>query len=236
MEVDLPDVLAEVTAQFARYEKALVSNDVAVLDELFRADARTLRYGIGENLYGYDAITAFRAARSPAGLMRRTAKTVITSYGRDTAVASTLFYRDSAPGRSDARCRHGCGSPRAGKSLPPMSASSTNRRIEVMSLDDLPAGAPQRPAPEPRRGSARGPRVIESDKVTRAEEFRLQLADEIVRGTLPPGAALDETDIARASRYRARRCARRCASLRPAVWSTRGRIAARWWRGPRSNG
>ncbi len=95
MEVDLPDVLAEVTAQFARYEAALVSNDVAVLDELFRADPRTLRYGIGENLYGYDAIMAFRAARSPVGLMRSTAQTVITSYGRDTAVASTLFYRDA---------------------------------------------------------------------------------------------------------------------------------------------
>ena len=99
MEIDLPDVLAEVTAQFARYEQALVSNDVAVLDELFHRDARTLRYGIGENLYGYDEVTAFRAARSPAGLMRRTARTVITSYGRDTAVASTLFYRDTAPGR-----------------------------------------------------------------------------------------------------------------------------------------
>jgi hypothetical protein len=99
MQVDLPDVLAEVTAQFERYEKALVANDVAVLDDLFRADARTLRYGVAENLYGHDAITAFRAARSPVGLMRRTAKTIITTYGRDTAVASTLFYRDSAPGR-----------------------------------------------------------------------------------------------------------------------------------------
>jgi hypothetical protein len=99
MDVDLPDVLAEVTAQFARYEAALVSNDVAVLDELFRADARTLRYGIGENLYGYDAIMAFRAARSPVGLMRKTAQTLITTYGRDSAVASTLFYRDSATGR-----------------------------------------------------------------------------------------------------------------------------------------
>ena len=68
MEIDLPDVLAEVTAQFARYEKALVSNDVAVLDELFRNDPRTLRYGVGENLYGYEAIMAFRAARSPIGL------------------------------------------------------------------------------------------------------------------------------------------------------------------------
>jgi hypothetical protein len=95
MEVDLPEVLAEVTAQFARYEAALVSNDVAVLDELFRADPRTLRYGIGENLYGYDAIMAFRAGRSPIGLMRSTAQTVITSYGRDSAVASTLFYRDA---------------------------------------------------------------------------------------------------------------------------------------------
>ena len=99
MDIDLPDVLAEVTAQFERYEKALVSNDVAVLDELFRNDACTLRYGIGENLYGYREVTAFRAARSPVGLMRKTAKTLITSYGRDTAVASTLFYRDSAPGR-----------------------------------------------------------------------------------------------------------------------------------------
>jgi hypothetical protein len=99
METDLPEVLAEVTAQFARYEKALVANDVAVLDELFRGDSRTLRYGIAENLYGYDAIMAFRSARSPVGLMRRTDKTVITSYGRDTAVASTLFYRDNAPGK-----------------------------------------------------------------------------------------------------------------------------------------
>jgi Protein of unknown function (DUF3225) len=99
MDIDLPDVLAEVTAQFARYEQALVNNDIAVLGELFRDDPRTLRYGIGENLYGYGAISAFRAARSPVGLGRTTDKTVITTYGRDSAVASTLFYRDSMPGR-----------------------------------------------------------------------------------------------------------------------------------------
>jgi hypothetical protein len=99
MDIDLPEVLAEVSAAFARYEAALVGNDVATLGELFRNDPRTLRYGIGENLYGYDAIQSFRAARSPAGLMRTTARTVITSYGRDTAVASTLFYRDSLPGK-----------------------------------------------------------------------------------------------------------------------------------------
>jgi hypothetical protein len=98
MEVDLPDVLADVTAQFARYEKALVSNDVAVLDELFRDDKRSLRYGVAENLYGHEAIRSFRAARSPIGLGRSTDKTVITTYGRDTAVASTLFYRDAWSG------------------------------------------------------------------------------------------------------------------------------------------
>jgi hypothetical protein len=99
MDVDLPDVLAEVTAQFERYEKALVSNDVAVLDELFRPDRRTLRYGVAENLYGYDEITAFRAARSPVGLGRTTARTLITTYGRDMAVASTLFYREPLAGK-----------------------------------------------------------------------------------------------------------------------------------------
>jgi hypothetical protein len=99
MEIDLPDVVAEVTAQFARYEQALVSNDTKVLGELFRNDPRTLRYGIAENLYGYGEISAFRAARSPVGLMRKTARTVITAYGPDTAVASTLFYRESAQGR-----------------------------------------------------------------------------------------------------------------------------------------
>jgi len=103
MDIDLPDVLAEVTAQFARYEAALVSNDVAVLDELFRNDPRTLRYGINENLYGYEVIMAFRAGRSPVGLMRKTDKTVITTYGRDTAVASTLFYRDVWSGKKVGR-------------------------------------------------------------------------------------------------------------------------------------
>ncbi len=97
IEVDLPDVVAEVSAAFATYEKALTSNDVAALDALFHKDSRTIRYGIGENLYGYDAIAAFRAARSPAGLMRDLSKTVITAYGRDTAVASTLFHR--SPGK-----------------------------------------------------------------------------------------------------------------------------------------
>ena len=99
MQIDLPDVLAEVTAAFQRYEAALVSNDIAVLDELFRDDNKTLRYGIGENLYGYMEIKAFRSGRSPLNLTRDLAKTLITTYGRDAAVASTLFRRAAAPGK-----------------------------------------------------------------------------------------------------------------------------------------
>ncbi|AXK80881.1 oxalurate catabolism protein HpxZ [Pseudolabrys taiwanensis] len=99
MEIDLPEVVAEVKAAFDSYEKALVTNDVDTLDASFRKDARTIRYGATENLYGYAEIAAFRAARSPVALGRTLSKTVITTYGRDFAVASTLYERPSAPGR-----------------------------------------------------------------------------------------------------------------------------------------
>ena len=99
MEIDLPEVVAEVRAAFECYERALVTNDVATLDELFHKDARTIRYGVGEILYGHAEIAAFRSARSPAGLMRTRSQTVITAYGRDFAVASTLFHRELASGR-----------------------------------------------------------------------------------------------------------------------------------------
>ena len=93
MQVNLPEVLAEVHAVFARYEAALVSNDVAVLDELFWNDPLTIRYGATENLYGYAQIQAFRAARPSQGLARELQSTVITSYGRDFATANTEFRR-----------------------------------------------------------------------------------------------------------------------------------------------
>jgi len=99
MEIDLPEVVAEVRREFMRYEQALVTNDVATLDAIFRDDPRAIRYGGAENLYGYDAIRDFRAARSPAGLERTLAQTVITAYGRDVAVASTLFRRPTQPGK-----------------------------------------------------------------------------------------------------------------------------------------
>jgi hypothetical protein len=99
MDVDLPDVVAEVSAAFERYEKALVTNDIPVLDELFRMDDRTIRYGIAENLYGHTEVAAFRAGRLPVNLMRSRSRTVITTYGRDYAVAATLFHRESLPGK-----------------------------------------------------------------------------------------------------------------------------------------
>ncbi|MFI5011111.1 MAG: oxalurate catabolism protein HpxZ [Hyphomicrobiales bacterium] len=98
MEINLPDVVAEVEAMFARYEEALVGNDVAALDEMFWASDRTIRYGVTENLHGHAEIAAFRAARSAHGLARTLDRTVITTYGRDMATASTLYRRETQPG------------------------------------------------------------------------------------------------------------------------------------------
>ncbi|GAA5232301.1 oxalurate catabolism protein HpxZ [Verticiella sediminum] len=99
MQINLPEVLAEVTEQFARYERALTGNDVAVLDELFWNSPHTLRYGAAENLYGYDEIQAFRAARPSQGLAREVVRTAITTYGRDYATTNIEFERNGRIGR-----------------------------------------------------------------------------------------------------------------------------------------
>lgn len=93
MEINIPEVVAEVTAAFERYEQALVSNDIAVLDELFWQSPHTIRYGVTENLYGYDAIAKFRKNRSATNLERTLMNTVITTYGRNFATANTEFQR-----------------------------------------------------------------------------------------------------------------------------------------------
>ena len=94
MQINLPDIVSEVSAAFARYEDALVNNRVEVLDELFWTSPLTVRYGAAENLYGIDEIRAFRQARPSAGLARTLRRTVITTYGRDHATAMTEFFRD----------------------------------------------------------------------------------------------------------------------------------------------
>jgi len=96
MTINLPAILAEVTAAFARYEQALVSNDVTVLDELFWNSPHTLRYGVTENLHGYEAIQAFRAGRPAQGLARTLENTVITTYGKEFATTNTEFRREGS--------------------------------------------------------------------------------------------------------------------------------------------
>jgi hypothetical protein len=99
MDIDIPEVLAEVEKAFARYERALVTNDIAELDALFWKSPHTLRYGATENLYGYDEIAAFRARRPATNLARELQKTVITTYGRDFATANAEFKRSTGMGR-----------------------------------------------------------------------------------------------------------------------------------------
>jgi hypothetical protein len=93
MIVNDPAVLAEVTKVFERYEAALLSNDVEALDAFFWKSPLTLRYGVGERLYGYEAIAAFRLARPGGSPQRTLGKTVITTFGTDFATANTEFHR-----------------------------------------------------------------------------------------------------------------------------------------------
>jgi hypothetical protein len=96
LPINLPEVVAEVTAAFDRYEDALVNNKVDVLDELFWDSPHTLRYGASENLYGYGEIQAFRASRPSQGLAREVLRTVITTYGCDFATANIEFRREGS--------------------------------------------------------------------------------------------------------------------------------------------
>lgn len=93
MQINQPATLAEVTTVFARYEHALVTNDVETLDELFWNSPHTMRYGVTENLYGYEAIQGFRAGRPAAGVARDILRTQITTYGDDFATTHVEFRR-----------------------------------------------------------------------------------------------------------------------------------------------
>ena len=95
--MNMPEIVAEVEAVFARYEDALVNNKIEILDELFWDSPTTIRYGIAEDLYGIGEIRAYRSARPPTNLARRLARTVITAYGRDLATAMTEFHRAGNP-------------------------------------------------------------------------------------------------------------------------------------------
>lgn len=96
MQINLPDIVAEVKQAFDRYEQALIGNNVAVLDELFWNSPQTVRYGATENLYGYEAIAQFRSSRPAIDLQRDLINTVITTYGSDFATVNTEFRRKSS--------------------------------------------------------------------------------------------------------------------------------------------
>ncbi|MCY3997249.1 MAG: oxalurate catabolism protein HpxZ [Rhodobacter sp.] len=100
-EINIPGIVTEVRAVFERYEVALTSNDVATLEELFWKAPQTTRYGVGENLYGWDEISDFRRARGTGAFSRKLMRTVITTYGRDFATANTEYRRQghALPGR-----------------------------------------------------------------------------------------------------------------------------------------
>lgn len=92
MEIDLPDIIVEARAVFDRYETAIAANDTAVLDEIFWADPRTVRFGITEILFGHDAIRAFRSTvRSYAARMQQ--RVHITTFGRDFACTHLIYER-----------------------------------------------------------------------------------------------------------------------------------------------
>jgi hypothetical protein len=99
MQINLPNIHAEVKALFDQYEDALIHNKIDILDNSFWNNPLVIRYGMNENLYGFDEIAAFRAARPSKGLLRSISKTVITTFGNDLATANTLFERDTVPGK-----------------------------------------------------------------------------------------------------------------------------------------
>ncbi len=96
MEINRTEILAEVTEAFRRYEKALMANDVATLNELFWDSPHTIRYGLAEQAYGHAAIAGVRAARDPKDIARTLNRVVITSYGTEFATASCEYRRNSS--------------------------------------------------------------------------------------------------------------------------------------------
>jgi ketosteroid isomerase-like protein len=96
MEPNIPEIVAEVTAAFNRYEAALVANDVPALDSFFWNDPRVIRYALFDNGYGFEAIMKSRRARANVDLRRRLMRTVVTTFGRDFATANTEFRREES--------------------------------------------------------------------------------------------------------------------------------------------
>ena len=98
MEINDPEVIAELRALYPLYETALVNNDVETLTSMFWASPYAIRFGAGENLYGVDEIEAFRNVRAPSNLARRVIRLEIVSFGKDFGSITLEFERDTASG------------------------------------------------------------------------------------------------------------------------------------------
>lgn len=93
LEIDLPDVVSELTEMFEAYERALITNDIATLNDLFWDSELTLRYGVRdiERQYSHAAIAEFRIKRGPVNQTRVLRNQRITTFGRDMGVANTEY-------------------------------------------------------------------------------------------------------------------------------------------------
>ena len=98
MKINDPDIVAEVRAAFDAYEAALMTDDVAAMDQLFHDAPTTVRYGVGEVLYGIEEIREFRKGRGGSP-QRRLGRVEITAYGPDFATADAEFFRDGSDRR-----------------------------------------------------------------------------------------------------------------------------------------
>lgn len=98
MIIDDPAILAEVTAAFHDYERALMADDVPAMDRLFADAPTTVRYGVGEVLYGADEIREFRKGRGGSP-QRRLGRVAITTYGDSFATANAEFFREGSDRR-----------------------------------------------------------------------------------------------------------------------------------------
>lgn len=98
MQVNEPEVVAELQQLYPLYETALVRNDVETLTRMFWASPHAIRFGAGENLYGVDEIEAFRRSRPAVNLARRTIRLEIVSFGKDFGSITLEFERDTDGG------------------------------------------------------------------------------------------------------------------------------------------
>ncbi len=98
MEINDPEVIAELRTLYPLYEAALVGNDVETLTKMFWASPHAIRFGVGENLYGVDEIEAFRKSRPAVNLARHVVRLEIASFGKDFGSITLEFERDTASG------------------------------------------------------------------------------------------------------------------------------------------